>query len=102
MNDFSQPSLDDAEAPAVIFPTDTAVVAVDNTDNTDELSLAVAAASAPKPVTVVEAPAPIGKYFLDYIYKGKKIRETHATVRHALAGYQRLGRLGITPATGTL
>jgi hypothetical protein len=76
--------------------------AVNNTGKTDELSLAVAASLAPKPVTLVQEIKAAGKYALDYFLHGEAIHETHATLPHALARVASLRTLGITPATSTL
>lgn len=72
-----------------------------NIGKNDELSTALAnqrRVTAPLP----ERPQPPGRFVLEYAYNGQAIRETHRTVRHALASYHRLRRLGITPETSTL
>lgn len=104
MSDFHQPTLEGAElqpAGETVLVERVPVARVSNTGKTDELSLAVAAANAPKPTTLVEEPKPVGRFALEYEYNGEAIRETHATVRGAVARVQALKRLGIVPATST-
>lgn len=84
------------------LPQPVATKAIVNTGKTDELSQAVVAMHAPKPVAPVPPePQGPGKYRLDYVLNGEAITETHRTVRQALAGVRRLKMLGIIPATST-
>lgn len=104
--DFTQPTLDDPNAPAggtlTALPervaTGTAIV---NTGKTDELSVALAQSKIPV-AALPEPVKPPGKYTLDYSLKGEAIHETYVTVPQALARIAELGRLNIVPATGTV
>ncbi|MDE2019926.1 MAG: hypothetical protein KGJ13_06310 [Patescibacteria group bacterium] len=101
MNEFTQPSLDDANKPAPLANT-VSPATVDNSGKTDELS--VAAAAAFNPVHRALPPEPVlppGRYCLDYVYNGQKIHETHRTTRTAIARIAALKRSGITPSTST-
>ena len=76
---------------------------VSNAGKTDELSLAVVAANAPKKVEVKPIPVnPPARFHLDYVLNGKEIHETHCTVQRAVARVSELRRLGIVPATSTV
>ncbi len=91
MTDFEQPKLADADKPAT------------EEQKTDALTAALQASRAPKPVDPALEPKKMpGKFALDYTLKGVPIRETHATIPHALASVARLANLGIVPKTSTL
>lgn len=74
---------------------------VKNAGKTDELSRAVIEAARPKPTELKEPVRPPGKYFLHYEYNGEEIKESHATIPHALARIAALKRIGIVPGTST-
>ncbi|MDE2019746.1 MAG: hypothetical protein KGJ13_05380 [Patescibacteria group bacterium] len=70
---------------------------------TDELSAAVRESLKPRQISAAsEPPRPVGKYRLDYLLNGSPISESHATVRLALARFDALRRIGITPRTSTV
>lgn len=98
-NDINAPVLDNASP--LVEGAETAPP-VDNTGNTDELSLAVAAESSRNAVHIPEPVAKPCKYQLDYLLDGKRHTEKHVTIEGALASVRRLRTIGIVPATSTL
>jgi len=74
----------------------------DNTDKTDELSVAIAEQAKGSPVEVEpEKPRGPGKYRLRYYLHGKRIIETHETLPRAISRVADLRRMGISPETHT-
>jgi hypothetical protein len=116
MTEFKQPVMQDTtdpnavltqqmlqtQAPEVMFDVMETGAPADNTDKTDELSVAVAEAEKPKPVEPEPVkPAGPGRFRLRYYLHGKRIIETHETVQRAVARVADLRRMGITPETAT-
>jgi hypothetical protein len=102
MTDFEQPRLEGNDPVAQeALPARDAPARVSNAGKTDELSLAVAEAGKPKATDLKEPAKPPGKYFLHYEYNGEEIKESHATIPHALARISALKRIGIVPGTST-
>ncbi len=101
-DEFVQPTLGDAPKPAELAEHKPAPVTV-NSGKNDELSRAVEASNAPKPVKAAPEPERLpGKYHLDYELDGVAIHETHTTVHQAVARVAALKRLHIVPATSTV
>jgi hypothetical protein len=102
MTEFQQPQLEGgAHAESEVLPARTVAQPASNAGKTDELSLAAAEAARPKVEEIVEPERPRAKYFLSYDLDGEAIKESHATIPHALARIAALKALGITPSTST-
>jgi len=91
-DDFNTPDLGTASMPIPALDVDTP----------DEFTAAILESKKPVPV----APVPVrpkgpGKYQLDYVLNGKRITETHDTLRKGLDGVRRLNSLGIAHVAST-